>query len=723
MSKPGNPLDKSDIRESRSVYERSYRWFLSKRDAFGVSVGVLKQEELVSAGLAILLLDGLNRLESITREERTVWIEDFTSRQNPESGLFIYPSNASSTRASATYDDFGRDHQLTYLVLKIFDALGVKTRHPLRFVDKYCNEKTTIGWLKNLDWANPNLTSNKLMLLLTFLINRVEQESNTSAVLIYHQILDWLDQNQESKTGLWGTRYSKSPVCPMNVAYRLIPFYAYIHRPLNRMSRILEYTLQIKINDGPYSGSFLYDSLTTLSIAYILTSFSSQIKSVENEVSDALTKTYSYITDSQNKDGGFSDSIPSAENTIEFDLLAPIKLESNQSNLWDTWLRLLTLATISNRFPHGSLNETTWNFPLRPGIGYASKNEHLNDHERRVLPLWIRPLSQKPGMENASVRPSPAISVIVPCFNLGRYLTESIDSILAQTAQDYEIIIIDDGSTEEYTQLILSHLSRPKTRLIHQENQGLAATRNIGIRESKGRYICCLDADDRLRPGFFEKAISVLDSNPGIGIVTGHMSIFDGWDGICDFDKCEIPDELVKNQVIVPAVFRTEAWEKAGGFCESFSISGIEDWDLWISILELGYKAHVIPEILYDYRDRPESMTKKMQKPETWSALLQELTNRHRDTYSKYLPDVISKSGFEWAKLLEWARDRERGLNWWERQSANLQRLAQKQESIICEKETTISKQKSWIEELQRKHWFRIILNLGLVKRPKFPQD
>ncbi len=105
----------------------------------------------------------------------------------------------------------------------------------------------------------------------------------------------------------------------------------------------------------------------------------------------------------------------------------------------------------------------------------------------------------------------PKVSVIIPCYNQGAYVKESVDSVLAQTFQDFEILIVDDGSTDAETVGILKDNAWPKTRVIRTENQGLAAARNNGIQEARGVYILPLDADDRIGPDYLAGS----SPNPG----------------------------------------------------------------------------------------------------------------------------------------------------------------------------------------------------------------
>jgi glycosyltransferase involved in cell wall biosynthesis len=114
----------------------------------------------------------------------------------------------------------------------------------------------------------------------------------------------------------------------------------------------------------------------------------------------------------------------------------------------------------------------------------------------------------------------PKVSVIIPCYNLGEYLDEAVGSVLSQTYQGFEILVVDDGSTEPATRALLADYRRPDTRVIHAAYGGLAAARNLGIASAAGEYLCALDADDRLDPTYFEKAVPVLDADPSIGFVS-----------------------------------------------------------------------------------------------------------------------------------------------------------------------------------------------------------
>ena len=113
----------------------------------------------------------------------------------------------------------------------------------------------------------------------------------------------------------------------------------------------------------------------------------------------------------------------------------------------------------------------------------------------------------------------PRVSVVIPCFDHGRFIDEAVDSVLAQTYRDFEIVIVNDGSTDENTNRLLSSYQRPHTSVLQTPHRGLAGARNLGIAHASGEYILPLDADDRIGPTYCERAVALLDSNDALGIV------------------------------------------------------------------------------------------------------------------------------------------------------------------------------------------------------------
>jgi glycosyltransferase involved in cell wall biosynthesis len=214
---------------------------------------------------------------------------------------------------------------------------------------------------------------------------------------------------------------------------------------------------------------------------------------------------------------------------------------------------------------------------------------------KRANPLRIQSLPSWP-------LDVPFVSVVIPCYNHGQYVEEAVQSILEQTLQDFEIIVVNDGSTEEETLRILNSLELPKTRVIHLlQNRGLPAARNAGIREAQGKYICCLDADDKLHPTYLEKTTAMMESNSGISFVGSWMQVF-GNESRVWYAKQFDPDEILyANQFGPPSVFRKVVWEQVGGFFEEMR-EGFEDWEYWIRLTAHGFRGYRISEKLIFYR-------------------------------------------------------------------------------------------------------------------------
>jgi len=168
----------------------------------------------------------------------------------------------------------------------------------------------------------------------------------------------------------------------------------------------------------------------------------------------------------------------------------------------------------------------------------------------------------------------PKVSVIVPCYNQGQYLHDAVESVLAQTYSNWEIIVIDDGSTQPQTIDILNNYTAPKTTIIKTSNQGPSAARNHGIRAASGKYILPLDADDKIANFYLEKAVPILEQNDNIGIVYGQAEFFGAKSGRWRLPNYSFPEILLGNLIFNSSVYRKSDWEKV----EGYNISMVNGW-------------------------------------------------------------------------------------------------------------------------------------------------
>jgi glycosyltransferase involved in cell wall biosynthesis len=234
----------------------------------------------------------------------------------------------------------------------------------------------------------------------------------------------------------------------------------------------------------------------------------------------------------------------------------------------------------------------------------------------------------------------PRISVLMPCFNHGAFIAEAVDSVLAQTFQDFEIIVVDDGSTEPPTLDALSRVGGPRTTVLTIVNRGLPAARNHAALHASGEFFCAVDADDKLAPTWFEKAVRVLDDRPDIMFVSHWLETFGDERWTWTPDRCDLASLLARNAVNGAALVRRAVFESMGGYDETMR-DGCEDWDFWLRLVERGCHGIIIPEVLFYYRRRSDSMSRLMLDEQVYRRPLEVLVAKHAGAYREHLTDVL----------------------------------------------------------------------------------
>lgn len=206
---------------------------------------------------------------------------------------------------------------------------------------------------------------------------------------------------------------------------------------------------------------------------------------------------------------------------------------------------------------------------------------------------------------------TPAASIVIPCFNLGQYLPQTLDSLRAQTRRDFEIIVIDDGSSDPSTIACLDSLPRD-IRLVRQPNAGLSAARNTGLREARAPWVIPLDADDIVAPTLVERLLATSEAHPELDYISPLVSYFEtdpshstgGWIPLG-------PDRdllLFRNVggAASGSLIRRDKALAVGGY--DTWMTSYEDWEFWCRMAGDGCRGVVIPEFLLHYRVRPDSM-------------------------------------------------------------------------------------------------------------------
>lgn len=248
----------------------------------------------------------------------------------------------------------------------------------------------------------------------------------------------------------------------------------------------------------------------------------------------------------------------------------------------------------------------------------------------------------------------PTVSVIVPTYNTIAYLPDALESILKQTFEDFEILLVNDGSTDN-TEQWAKQLTDPRIRYIFQENQGLSAARNTGISEAQGQYIALLDADDMWEPTKLEQQVAYLERRPDIGMVHTWISFIDekgqstGRIWKTQAEGWALPSLLQRNEVAVLSVLvRRECFAQVGDF--DITLRSLEDWELWLR-LTAQYPIGLIREPLARYRQLPGSMSRNC---EVMEASFKRVIERHFALAPKHLQFLRDRSYGSAYQCLGW---------------------------------------------------------------------
>ncbi|HEU4471855.1 MAG TPA: glycosyltransferase family A protein [Flavisolibacter sp.] len=236
---------------------------------------------------------------------------------------------------------------------------------------------------------------------------------------------------------------------------------------------------------------------------------------------------------------------------------------------------------------------------------------------------------------------SPLISVVIPCYNDGVYLPETISHLQKQTFRDFEVIVVNDGSTDHHTLEILDQVSSQGITVLHKANGRMSSARNYGVKHASGTYIAALDADDYFHPSFFAKAVAILDSQENTAVVTSHIQLFGEFRKVSKPRGGDSYNFLFSNQCPACAMVRKNCWDAVGGYDEKM-VFGYEDWEFYIRITQQGWTVHVIPEKLLFYRQTKKS-THKNDTLTHRAELVDYILDKHKDWYNQKLKELITR--------------------------------------------------------------------------------
>jgi len=233
---------------------------------------------------------------------------------------------------------------------------------------------------------------------------------------------------------------------------------------------------------------------------------------------------------------------------------------------------------------------------------------------------------------------TPLISIIVSCYNQAPYIDEALDSILNQTYQNWECIIVNDGSTDDTEDIVSKWLNKDaRFQYIASTNKGVSNARNIGIEKAVGTYVLPLDGDDIFGTDYVELGLSEFNKHPDLKVVYCKAEKFGTETG-----KWELPDFSLEklrfvNMIFCSAIFKKEDWKSINGYDVNM-IHGLEDWEFWIALLKDGGQVKQLDYIGFYYRIKEKSrqadLNSSTDKIEMMCAYISE---KHADFYINHL--------------------------------------------------------------------------------------
>lgn len=242
------------------------------------------------------------------------------------------------------------------------------------------------------------------------------------------------------------------------------------------------------------------------------------------------------------------------------------------------------------------------------------------------------------------------VSIIVPSHNQGKYLTQTIESVIAQTYNNWECIIINDGSSDNTENVARYFLQRDsRIKYIYQTNQGICQTRNNAIKQSMGEYVLCLDGDDWISNNFLEEMVEVLSQDKNVKVVTSTVKLFGKRNKILNLPEYSLEALMGRNLFVMTSMFRRKDFDSSGGFNKNMEL-GLEDWDFWLSILEKGGKVVKTERAIFYYRIKKRSRNKNISSL-TYELLRQNIYVNHKELFSSHF--FNPKDSFEYKMIAD----------------------------------------------------------------------
>jgi hypothetical protein len=258
-------------------------------------------------------------------------------------------------------------------------------------------------------------------------------------------------------------------------------------------------------------------------------------------------------------------------------------------------------------------------------------------------------------MDDGQALESPRVAVVIPSYNSAQFLAATLGSVSAQTFRAFEVVLVDDGSTDETETLwrSLPEASDPRFRYVRQDNAGVAVARNTGIAATSAPYVAFLDADDWWEADRLQAGVDLLDRQSSVDVAHGWCSLMDvegrPLDRLLTTDlEGDCLEELIrKNRIyLLSTLVRRSALDRANGF--RTGLSGVEDWDLWLRMASSGSRFGCINRSLARYRQVPTSLSRNLPQMDQRSMrVVDEALDRAGDTFKHLRGPAVASISIE----------------------------------------------------------------------------
>ncbi|WP_210465438.1 glycosyltransferase [Rufibacter roseolus] len=339
------------------------------------------------------------------------------------------------------------------------------------------------------------------------------------------------------------------------------------------------------------------------------------------------------------KQGGQAEIVEDGVSGFIFD-------HENPNSFFQQFHRVLSLS-ISQRVTIGRKAseriQNAYNLDQVYGLKFKALEEGLAQKNTVKLFPFIR--ASKPQIKNTlgSAEVNGKLSVVIPFYNMGKFSDETIDSVRRTDLKLKEIIIVNDGSTDPLSiEKLNLYRKRDDIKIIDIPNQGLANARNVGAESANGEFLAFLDADDRVAPNYFRKALKVLTFFENVDFVGSWTKYFEGSEKVWPTFSPEPPLILYHNLINSSAlVYKRQSFLAAGKNDKRMPFPGLEDYESVVSLVSKGFRGVVLPEVLFYYRVRGDSMIRGVSK-EKKVLLHNYIGKKHQAFYSLYVSEIFS---------------------------------------------------------------------------------